>query len=669
MFCFSFFSLIFSPSFSGSESHGDFDFDGNDNNDGGAGGFEIFGLPILLPYADYRKGRKLIMLRPGIPTFVAAVPLVKPMAKPLYVKGKFLSQDQLVSIDNELLPPPVELMEENKQEPQVELVPDSDKYGRRIVHLDHGSCDNPFLVQDHSTFNIGLLAGMSFVDPNSYVVQYNVLMKAMFTSSGNSERLASNHNDAKDMKKLKTPTKPKHFDKWEPGDNLRESGMMAVALYAGVSVVSPDVRAGGVLIGKWTKDIQKLDENLVRVAFTRGGGFGITGRIQALPLTKIEGTALKDWDGTLVYTFDRSTEEGRKALKNALHNKVIVAQDSDEDNVTLLTRRATKQKKISKNLQGGIPFLVRGRMSWHQVKMSQSTANQRNGKQNNIASKGYFKQRAYRHINLPKTNKHKKWKHFAYTNQHYNKIAEGTARVIKNQEEKTVKRSDLRLAMEISFSNDKVKVKKVRKYNKRIGERVGVNDFVIDTDYKKKKQIGYVGISYKLLVNTPALKHVIDEAVEDKHLFDMVANDLIDTYFDKKDDPHSICRGTLKNKNLCVALIRFNTKRKLDKISSDLRKLHKSKIIKSKSKSSTLLAKISRRLRTNQFVLQSFISKLPPNPNGYGTFSIEGERFLGKKFIVDPNNQREIVDDINPDDDLMFDVNDAFMRDEDYDMF
>ncbi len=660
------FTSVLSPVFSGSQSSigGEFE-DGGDEGD--AGGLDIFGIPILFPYADYHKGRKLIQLRPKLPPFIINNPFI--IADPVAKKGIPFAQGKpdLVNENPNILPPPFNDELEMNSVKELPPEPALDKYNRKIVELDHGSCENPYLIEDHGILSFGLIGGVSFTDTQSYVIQYNALAKIFYTSGGWSERMAPNHDEAKNLKKLKVPTKPKHFDSWNNGDEIRLNGAMAVALYAGVSVILADARAGGILTGNWAKDIIKLDENLIRIAFTREGGFGMTLRIQPMPLTKIEGSALKNWEGTLVYTFDRSTKEGRKALKHALNNTIFVKEDVDEDNVTLLTARSSGRKKLSRNIQAGIPFIVRGRASWHTVKMGQEIKNERNNNKTKVASKGYMKQKVYRHINLPKTNKHKKWKHFTYTNFHYNKIAEGTAKVIENGATKEIKRSDLKLAMEISFTHDRVKVKKVNDYNKLIAEKVGINDFDITTGYEKKKQIGYAGLTYKLNVTTEPLNDIIQQAVANKHLFDEPATTLITTYFADKNDPHSICRGKLTNRRLCIELVKLKTKRKLNKIASDLRKLNKPKYIKSKSGSSNLLAKISRRLRTNQFVLQSFIILLPESAKGYGTFEIEGERFLGKKFIVDPNNQREIFDNMyDPEDDLLFDRIDAEMRDEDF---
>lgn len=673
-----FLSLIFSPVYAGSpsESGSQFD-DGGDEGDGG--GFDIFGIPILFPYADYHRGRKLIQLPPRGPAAIPVLPVTpeSPIGK---IEAPCLDQIQLPDIQQDeqlrdILPTQVDALQLTSKDGDDNPPPPAlDKYNRRIVTLDHGSPDNPYLIQDHGILNFGLLGGVSFNDTQTYVLQYNALAKFFYTTGGWSERWAPNYDAARNLKKLKTPTKPKHFDEWDNGDDIRMSGSMAVALYAGVSIYIADARAGSMLVGNWAKHITRLDKNLVRIAFTRQGGGGATVRIQPLPLSKIEGTALKDWEGTLVYTFDRSTKEGKKALKHALHNRIFVKEEVDQDNVTLLTQRSSGHKKISRNLQAGIPFIIRARMSRHNVQIEQKIQNEKNGDITKMASKGRMKQKVYRHVNIPKTNKHKKWKHYTFTNYHYTTVNEGMARIFQGGETKKVKRRHLRLTMEISFTHDRVKVKKFHEYNRKISKKVGFNDLVIDADYKKNKQIGYTGITYRLNVGTEPLLYIINEAVDNKHLFDDAASHLIATYFathdDHKSDPHDICRGKFTHRNLCISFVKFKTHRKLDKISSALRKLSKPKVLASKSSSSALLARISRLLNSNQFVLQSFIMMLPPNPSGYGTYELEGERFLGKKFIVDPNNQREIFDNINPDDDeLVFDKINQQLRDDDYDMF
>lgn len=642
-FLYLFFMFFISPLFCGEDSESGNNADEQSDDFDGVG-IEIFGIPILFPYADYHRGRKLIQLPASLPPYVANN--IEIVSKQVDIDNQ--NEDIIKPIETEFF---------------------FDEYNRKIYKLDHGNPANSYLIQDHGTLNIGILAGISFMDTQSYVLQYNALARFLYTSGGWSERQASNYDDAKNLKQLKTPTKPKHFDSWNNGDDMRINGSMAIAIYAGISAYITDIKAGGILAGNWAKHITKLDENLIRIAFTKEGGFGLIGRIQALPLTKIEGKTLKDWEGTLVFDFDRSTEDGKKALKDALNNKIILKQKTDEDNITLLTKRTSARKKKSRNLQIGMPFVARARKSWHKVNMTQEIINERNKQKTKTASKGYMKQKVYRHVNLPKTNKHKKWKHFTYTNFHYNKINEGLAKTNKNYITKKVKRSEMKLSMEISFTHDRVKIKKVNDYNKKISKKIGINDFVIDTGYYKKEQIGYAGLTYKLNIGTDALNYIIEQAVEDKHLFSAIYLHLINTYFIDKKDPHGICKGKLTNRNICIGLIKLNTKRNLNKISADLRKLSKDKYIKSKSASSSILANISKKLRANQFVLQSFISLLPEKASGYGTFEIEGERFLGKKFIVDPENQKEVFDNMyDPEDDILFDKIGAEMRDDDCNM-
>ena len=162
---FALFSVFTTPAFCGSDSNSEGNFGDNDD-DGDGGGFDVFGIPVLFPYADYHRGRKLIQLRPKVLPY-AANPI---MAIQKLDKGQLEQQDTL---NDE-----VDLTPINK-----ELII-TDKYNRRVFNLDPGSPDNPYLIQDHGILNIGILAGISFADTQSYVVQYNALAKLFYTSGG-----------------------------------------------------------------------------------------------------------------------------------------------------------------------------------------------------------------------------------------------------------------------------------------------------------------------------------------------------------------------------------------------------------------------------------------------------------------------------------------------------
>jgi hypothetical protein len=660
-----FLSSTLSPVYSGSESQDDMHDDGDDGGADG-GGLDILGIPMIYPWLDGYGVREIQQYPAPVDTYTIEDPACIPPVIP--PKDKLCSQADDAIDQDYYQPAPIadeELKElstaQNPPEPTVPV----DKYGRKIITLDHGSEDNPHMVRDKRVINAGLFAGVSFIDPNIYFIQYNGGVRFSGTTASFAEQIAENYAQARKIKHLKIPTKPRHFDKWDNGNDMLLKGSMAVALYAGVSAVISDVRAGVRVEGLWTKHITKLTESLIRISFTREGGVGGTGRIQPVPLSKAEGNALKHWEGTQVYTFDRSTKEGRKQLKHALNNRIIINQKTDNDNVTLLTDRSTSLQKISHNLQTGIPFTIRLRASSHRIKMSQQIENKRNKNKTKIARHGHLKQTAVRYVNIPKTQKGKNWEDYPHTSYVHNKISEGSAKVVKNKYTNKVKRSEIRLAVEVSFVRSKVKSKHVDSYNRSIAKRVGINDLDIKTGYKKNKTIGYAAAIYKLNVKTAALNHIIERAMENKHLFDEPASQLFKTYFKDKHDPHSICRGTLTNRRMCIQFIKLNTKRKLDKIAHDLRQLNKEKNIKSKSASSTFLANIARRLRTNQFVLQSFITQLPPNIRGYGTFEIKGEKFLGKKFIVDPDNQRESLGDTHE----LFERYKTDLIDDEYDMF
>lgn len=651
-------------------------------DDGGI--FTFFAIPILYPYFDWQRTRQIIRLRKPAPAMSIPDPIV----------AQFQDQDPFMHAEPFLMSP---------------LIPDKvDALGRKVIVLGHGDESFPHHVQDISMVNFGLVGGLSFQDGETFILQYNAVAKLKYVRSFSTSRSAEDYPTALKMKRLDWPKKAEDFNSWDNGDSIDRRAIMGVGLYAGVSAILPDIRAGGVLVGDWHVVFTKVDEFLIRGSFTREGGIGFTARLQPVPLTKVEGTKLKNFEGTLVYTFDISTEVGRVRLERALNNHIFIRPTSDDDSTSLLTKRTIKRTRNTRNLQAGIPVLARIRRSWHNEWFSSKLKN-KNDNVKKSEARIRFSQSAKRHINLPKrNNKGKKLKYFLHHNTHKNKENRGLAEW--NQHKADGKEfTKLSLIVDITYRNDKVLVKEINDYNKSLSKRVGLNDFFLDLNFTKQKKlkkselkamaddsdsnsttstidsdsstserdprnyrevedknklIGYVELSYHLAVGTTPLLEIIEKAHNDKHLFDETNNEIIFDYFYTKKDPHKICRGRHLPYNWCVNFVKFKTKRATDKIAHHLRKIKKPSKISRKSISSRLF-NISKLASESQFTLGSFVSVLPENPKGYGIYKIRGEKFLSERFIVDPKNQRQTTNEA---------AHDAFdpynnLDDEDYDMF
>lgn len=566
------------------------------------------------------------------------------------------------------------------EEPRID-----EKHGRQVITLEGGSPDNPYQVCDHGLFYLGALIGISFVEPHS-MVQFNAMSKWKLTTSNASARRAKNYDEGIRRKGAKLPKKVKHFDEWETGDWVRRNGSFSVAFYVGVSYFAPDARVGVVSEVVKSVHYQKLSPEHIRVSITKEFGGGVIARAQALPFQKIEAKDIGSRERSYVYLFDLTKEDERKALDDLVRRNVLFAGSeayhaAKEDHATLLTSRLIKRHRSTFTpVQIGVPLLARARMTWHVDRYRTAITTHRGETKYHFTAKAHYKQKTYRHKNFKKnrgSHKGKKWRHYMDKHQSYNRGYQGgvVKPVIRKEPDEQLKqilkaggvkqlpeltqapivaepakvrpRYQRYIQMQLSFTNDRVQAKLVNSYLKKFLRKVGVNDYMVDVGYRKKAMIGYAELRWDLRVGPNAVNQIARDAVQDKFLFKQTANELIDNYFSKhdgiKNDPHNICRAFYTNTKLCTKMVRVKTHRALRAISNKLRALEKEKIAKSSKKSAELLSDIAKLLSTNQFVLHTFILKLPKNIDGYGRLQIFGERFLGREFNTDPGqNMRQV---------------------------
>ena len=615
-------------------------FAGTDDDDGDHNGWDLsiggglMAVPIFWPDFDYHRGRAPIQL-PGTTT-PAALPLAKQVSQ----------QEQLLGSQTDLVDQP----QQNKPSfPQVSEKPALDIYnGKQVVHLEHGTKNNPYLVYDQGLVHLGALVGATFVHPPTFL-QATVLTKLQWTRGEWAHRYAENHEAASKMKWAKTPKKVSDFETWEIGDWTRKNGISGFTIYAGVAVMATDARAGGITRGIWSRTIQKVGETLIRISLTRETESGPIARVQALPMTKMETREVSNTEDTRVYLFDLTKEDDRKAVELVLDKNMLpaksLADDLAEDGMgTLLTTRQIKRERNTDTpFSIGIPFLARARWAKHKDSAASTITNHRDDTATTITSKAYLHQTMHRHVNAPKKNKGKKWKYFMHSHQHYNRSYAGIAAVKTNQGDKnSVAARTRHLDVQILFSHDNAKVEKFNKYAERISRKIGLSDVLLDTDYQTDARIGFVQIVYKLKVGNDALRQLIEDNANEE-LFTERAHEMIDDYFFIEHDPHSLCDFSDSMVRLrCIEDARKDAIKSLAKIEKYLLKLYQDDVEASDEQTARYLAKIARELSTSHFVLQTFLLSLPEKENGYGRLEIYGEQFLAKRLAVDPRVNHKV---------------------------
>lgn len=553
-----------------------------------------------------------------------------------------------------------------------------DPFNRNVITLDHGSRKNRFLVGDSRIYHVGALIGIAGVDPHSGA-QVSLLTKLQHTRARWANRLAYSYADAREMKWGETPKKAKDFDSWEFGDWMRKNGIVGVNTYVGGGWVTVDARVGVLMRGIWSRHIQKIGQNLIRVTFTREKEKGKLARAQLMPSQKTEIKHVDNDEETKVYIFDISREDEAKALEDLLNKNMLPAKDfaeelaEDEKATVLTTRTVERKRKSTTPFQFGMPVMFRCRTSKHNDRSVSSITNHRNDHETVISSKAYLHQDFYRHINLPKRKSNKKWKYFSHTHQSYNRSYAGS--VVETGEmglKGSIAAASRHLHVQIQFSHDNAKVKKVNQYSDRISRKIGVNDFVIDTKYEKDARIGNVVIAYTMKVSNDALEHLIGKnSTVMRSLFIEKADELIDHYFYTLRDPHELnSHDNYRLKQRRIRKIREETHESLMAIENYLLKLNQPKVRASARESALYIAKLARELSTNHFVLHSFILALPPNPTGYGKLEISGERFLAKRFNVDPTGPQGVdTADHGDDNDFIVDWANIDVNEEGNDFF
>lgn len=528
------------------------------------------------------------------------------------------------------------------------LEPFKDTFGRHVITLKQGSPHNPYIVSDHGLFHVGLMLGTGIDSPNAFV-QGMFIAKPELGKSIWATRRVENYDDAKRLKKITAPKHVEDFDSWTIGDSVGRHGITNLTVCAGIVWMSGDARGGSLLEGAWSREIVKLSHNLIRVSFTRDYGFGGRAQSLAIPFSDVEGDHVRMNEHARVYLFNLDNEEHRAALNKVLRKNIIpgdleAKKATQNAAATQLSARSVYRNRSTKTpIRISVPFIARAGISRHTDHLEMVLANRRNGNEIVTKRKAYLYQSSYRHINGPQ-KLGKSWKHFKFTHFQYHRVFAGTVKRFPVTRDHDFKKQHQRsIDVSLSFSHDHVKAKTVHRYLQKFARKVGINDYVIDTGYRENETIGYAKITYTLNVDQDALQHLIDGAKGNRTFFLPEASALIDTYFNEKNDPHGLCRSKIKSHNFCVAILRFKTMRALSYMSHKLRHLDDKKVRNSRKKTVDSLAKIARKLDTNQFVLNAFLMQLPLSHKSYSRLQIFGEQFLGEQFTTDPPLQKHLV--------------------------
>jgi hypothetical protein len=599
-------------------------------------------VPMVFPIFDAYRGRSIIQMPAPA---VILDPICKAVSQQIVEQGGKVDQGpmhiiEMAHIENDdTSDSSSDSDDENVFRHETDKPRKDKSHNRKSIRMAHGSPSNPCHVSDHGLVQGGIVAKISVIEPHSGT-KASLRSKWTYTRNNWANRYAENNSDARNMKWGKTPRKAADFDSWEIGDWIRKGGIAGAGLYLGAGwLVGLNGRAGVELSGTWTRQIQKIAENVIRVTLTRETKGGPIARARA-GIVRSQVNRVINHETTRDYLFDLDIKEERKALERLLNKNILPAKNlaeklSEDDKATkLTTKHIIGNRSTNTPFQIGIPLIYRYRIAKHIDRPVTTTIDHRTGKESTVSVKAYLHQRTHLHINRP-GHENRKWKYFPYTNQHYNKTYAGS--VVIKTDPKDKDHSDIAryLRVQITYSHDNVKVKAANEYSDKIAAAVGINDHIIDLGYKTHARIGHLQIHYTLDVPNEQLEELIIKNAKNELLI-QPALDAIDDYFYVQNDPHNMCEhhsNTQREK--CIEKIRLETNSAAIYVGNRLLALNKKQVRKSVALSTKYLAKISRGLATNQFILQSFLKALPAYDAGYAKLEIYGEQVLAKRLQIE----------------------------------
>lgn len=289
--------------------------------------------------------------------------------------------------------------------------------------------------------------------------------------------------------------------------------------------------------------------------------------------------------------------------------------------MTLLTTRLGRPVTTKRLLQGGIPFLVRGRKGRVNVQSYQTLMSHRKGTRTKIFLTTDFNNHSYRYLNM-KRQKHDKDKPsdtFSHTTSSF--ITQATGIVVKRfRANKSVKYNKL-IKFSIKTFHDRMKVKKAIQRSNAIFDAIGMNaklTFNKDQNY----DLGHFKMNYTFDLNTQSLDLLYQKILSNPELLHQQADEVI---------RHFIATGQLKaNHKMSNA-----TKAALNEIARVIGKLQKFMDLeeekthiyrKQEMSRSHLLARLGRVIMNNKVTLNAVARLLPQHYQP--KIVIKGERFL-----------------------------------------
>ena len=509
--------------------------------------------------------------------------------------------------------------------------------------LDEGFESNPHRVVDKKALTLGIGAvvgvGWSVAAPVFPAIGASIFPSR--TKKVKTQRIVGSHEDARSVDRMKIPKKSNDIEKWNVGDKMLYSSTGSISISGLFHALALVAGSGIKYSGRWEHEVTRVSENEVKMMITNKKLRGANTKGGVLFLSRAVKGYEKDWEKSLVLNFDLTKEEARHALDQALKGKLNKAYDLSVEKetgepindpaISGVTHRRTiesKGKQKIKRKYVRFPILVKWKMKNVDAKKYTAKIDHEENIQTDLVVSELNKNRYHKHLRNP--FKKENFKFFSFKHVNFKKASQGVSAKTYSDDpmiDDSImddEKDGIALKMSWHYSNDHATRKGANKAVKKIMHETGHKKDLAVT-FPDRKDLGYVGIDFKLLIRKRVLANLAQEIENNpKYLREHGDEVLSDFFSDNNKNLDRLCVNKRDEIDYaCVNKIKIKAHKKLEKISRNIVAAVKENI--TDEEKSRLLSESGRKIMENPIV---FNTLLKADPRIKATYRVRGEHFV-----------------------------------------
>ena len=404
--------------------------------------------------------------------------------------------------------------------------------------------------QGNLSLGVGAIGGVG-----SIFFAVGGIILPIFGRGASTDRVAGDYDEAKDLTRLRRPSKVEDLQEWNVGDSMVYWTKGGISLLAGVSATLANTGPGVTVNGEWLYEVKKESEEKYTVAIRKVKIANAKYRAGFFPVIRGLVGVSKNWENNKIYSFNiadpRSHPLFKKSLKGKLRD-VQLAANLNPDIVEFVEEdQSVSNEKIS-SFFVGFPLVYRWNISDTRREEQTFKQNHRENLNTDIAMttlKNGITRKNLRNLFNKEIRKNNRYKHVA--TQKISRVS--TRKTIEVDDEQNFTERGHYGELMWTYSNDVMTVDRVYEVIRKLEKKSGSEGEIrIEFPPSMDQNLGFVAIEIKVNLKEGTYKRLAEKFLYNPKVLQTEAQYLIKK-FSKKNHPMQLCRdknGELDEKKL-----------------------------------------------------------------------------------------------------------------------